>query len=106
MRTLARMVLIKQTTTKKKGILHRDSARNDADKFDFTHEIIGIGDSCKRKIAIGDIPIFSSYVQFSAVKVLEKTSTGMVTLVCVHERDIIGIDNPEEKESLDGIVFN
>ena len=92
-RVLADYVLIKQTMKKKKSRILMDAAHDQKDKFDLSFEIVQVGNKCERDINVGDHPIFSEYVKFSGVKVLEKDEEGMVSLVIVHEGDIIAVDN-------------
>lgn len=90
---LADFVLVKQTMKKKKTVIVMDAAADNKDKFDYSFEVVQVGDECKRKIKVGDHPVFGEYVRFQGLKVLEKDNTGMVSLVIVHENDIIAIDN-------------
>lgn len=91
-RVLNQFVLVKQTMTKKAGVIITDTAKSDADKFNYSFEIVQKGENCEMKFEVGECPIFSEYVKFSGLKVLEKTDEKMVTLVIVHENDIIAID--------------
>lgn len=94
---MADYVLVKQVMKKKFKHIITDAAINENDKFNITFEIVQKGDECKRKFKIGDFPIFSSYVQFSSVKVIEKNDEGMIALIVVHENDIIATDNEPPK---------
>jgi hypothetical protein len=96
---LADYVLVKQVMKKKRTHIITDAATNDKDKFDFSFEIVQMGDECKRKIKVGDNPIFSEYVRFQGLKVITKTESLMVSIVVVHENDIIAIDNETPKIS-------
>lgn len=91
-RVLAEFVLVKQIMRKKKTVILMDAASDNKDKFDYSFEIVQKGDDCKRNFNIGEAPIFSEYVKFSGVRVLEKDDNGMTSLLIVHENDIIGID--------------
>lgn len=95
-RVLADFVLVKQIMKKKKSVIMMDAALDNKEKFDYSFEVMQSGNECKRDIKVGDHPIFSEYVRFSGLKVLEKDENGMTTLVIVHENDIIGIDNDPE----------
>lgn len=100
-RVLADYVLVKQVMKKRKGRIITDAASNDKDKFDYSFEIVQLGDSCTKKINIGETPVFSNYVTFSGLKVIEKDENGMTSLVIVHENDIIAIDNEPKKTTVD-----
>jgi hypothetical protein len=78
---------------KKKGMILTDAAKDDKDKFDVTFEVIQIGDECKRKISVGDVPVFADYVRFASFKVLEKSDDKLIGVAIVHENDIIAVDN-------------
>lgn len=89
----AEYVLVKQTMSSKKGkIILSDLSKNE-DRFNFSFEIVQLGDEVTRKIKVGDHPIFEKHVQFEGVKLLEKSDTEMVSLVIVHQNSIIGRDN-------------
>lgn len=92
-KVLDKFVLVKQVMKKKKSIIVMDMARNEKEQFDFSFQIVQLGDKCERNIKVGDHPIFSEYVKFNGLKVIEKNDDGMVSLVIVHEGDIIAVDN-------------
>jgi hypothetical protein len=98
-RVLADFVLVKQVMRKKKTAIIMDAAESDKDRFDYSFEVVQKGEECKRNINIGDSPIFSEYVKFSGVKILEKDENGMVSVVIVHENDIIGVDLEPKKQT-------
>jgi len=96
-RVLGENVLIKQTMKKKKGKLILDGADKDEDKFDFSFEIVQLGDTVTAKISVGEYPVFGKYVNFNPLKILEKNENGMSSLLVVHQNDIIGIDEDAPK---------
>ena len=99
-RVLDQYVLVKQVMKKKSGRIIRDGAKNEKDKFDFSFEIVDKGPKCERGFNIGESPIFGEHVQFSGVRVIEKSEHGVVALVVVHENEIIAIDlEPLKTES-------
>lgn len=89
-------ILVKQTMKKKKSRIITDAANSEKDKFNFSFEIVQLGDTVTRKVEVGDHPIFGEYVKFSGVKVIEKNDDGMVSLVIVHQNEIIAIDKDPE----------
>jgi len=91
-RVLGDFVLVEQTMTKKHSLIITDAAKDKKDTFDYAFKVVQKGKECKRDINVGESPIFSEYVKFSGLKILEKTDTRMVSLVIVHENDIIGVD--------------
>lgn len=93
---LDQFVLIKQIMTKKSGIISMDMARDKKDQFDYTAEIVQLGPKCERGIKLGDKPLLSQHHMVQSSKVIEKTATGMILLIIMHENDIIGIDNSPE----------
>lgn len=93
LRVLADYVLVKQTMKKKLGRIITDAAASDKDKFDYSFEVVQLGSECKRGIKVGEHPIFGEYVRFSGLKVVEKTETSMISLIIVHENDIIAVDD-------------
>lgn len=95
-RVLDQYVLIKQIMKQKKSLIIRDAARLDKDKFDYSWEIVQLGNKVERDIKIGEHPIFTQHVSFAGFKVLEKSKTGMVSVVIVHENDIVSIDEDPE----------
>lgn len=94
---LDQYVLVKQTMTlKKRNII----VNNDEDKFNYSFEIVQIGDKCERNIKVGDKPVFEKHVNFEGIKMLKKDEQGMESLVIVHENSIIATDDEpmQEKE--------
>lgn len=98
-RVLDGYILVKQVMKKKKTIISVDMASSEKDKFDFSFEIVQVPDGSQRGVNVGEHPIFSEYVKFSGLKMIERNDLGMVSLVIVHENDIIAIDY--EAETLD-----
>lgn len=90
---LDQFVLVKQILLKKKGAIIRDASQDDKEKFDIYFQILQIGNKCEREIKIGDRPIFSEYVKFNGLKVLDRNNNGTISIIIVHEGDIIAIDN-------------
>jgi hypothetical protein len=97
MRVLDQYVLVEQIMVKKDSMIILDKAKNESEKFNFTHKVIAKGSECKRDIRIGDEPIFTKYApqNFVLARVIEKTDTRMVNHIIVHENDIIAIHDPE-----------
>lgn len=99
-RVMADFVLVKQVMRAKKSAILLDSAKDERAKFDYYFEVVQKGKDCVRDFEVGESPIFSEYVKFSGLKILHKNEEGMVSLVIVHENDIIGIDLEAEKIEL------
>lgn len=93
MTVLDRYVLLKHTLTQKKGIIIKDAAKDDADKFDSTFEVLQKGDKCERKINIGDYVLLARHVSFQAVKIIDPNRKKTIAEVIIYEDDIIAIDD-------------
>lgn len=109
MYVLDHFILVKQVMKKKYGAIIVEMATNKEDAFNYSFEVVQLGSECEKKIKIGDHPIFSKYVQFSGLKIIDKTEEGMISLIIVHENDVIAIDNnPIPDNSTDRInsTFN
>lgn len=91
-KVLGDFVLVRQIMKKKNRAIILDAAADDREKFDYYFEVVQKGAECKRDFEVGESPIFSQYVQFSGLKVIEKTENGMESIVIVNENDILGID--------------
>lgn len=96
MRPIGDFIVLEQKMVKKKSAIILTDKTPDESKFDFSFKIIRIGEDCKRKIAIGEIPILAKYRTIHAIDVLEKDDNGMLCHIMVHENDIVGVDEPDE----------
>lgn len=94
-KVLSGYVLVKQTMISKSSKIILDRAESNADKFNYTFEVVQIAKKYEGEIKVGDSPIFSEYVKFQGMKILEKTPLKMVSLVIVHEGDIIALEGDE-----------
>ena len=99
MRVLRKYVLIEQKMVKKESKIILTKEASDKDKFDYSFKIAQKGPECSDQISVGDIPLFNEHVRFQGMKILTKDDKGMVALVIVHEEDIIGIDDEENKNT-------
>lgn len=99
-RVLADFVLVKQVMKAKKSAIILEQANDERAKFDYYFEVVQKGKDCVRDFEVGESPIFSEYVKFSGLKILHKNEESMVSLVIVHENDIIGIDLEAQKIEL------
>ena len=91
-RVMADFVLVKQVMKAKKSAIILDNVQDQREKFDYYFQVVQKGKDCVRDFNVGESPIFSEYVKFSGLKILHKNDEGMVSLVIVHENDIIGVD--------------
>lgn len=91
-RVLDQFVLVEQKMKKKNTKIITDAAANDKDRFDYSFIVVQKGKLCERDINLGECPVFSEYVKFNGVRVIERNEAGMVSVVIVHENDIIACD--------------
>jgi len=100
-RPIGKFVLIKQVMRKKTTKIIMDAAESNKDKFHYSFEIVQLGNKCEADIKVGEQPIFSEYVKFSGVLTVEQNDYGMISILLVHEDDIIGIDTKNPQLNID-----
>ncbi len=93
MTVLDRYVLLRHTLTEKKGLIIKDAARDEADKYDSTFEVLQKGDKCERRFEVGDNVLLARHVSFQAVKVIDPSRKKTIAEVIIYEDDIIAIDD-------------
>lgn len=91
-RVIGEYVLIKQVLIKKDTRIIMDASKDEKDKFDISFKVLELGNKCTSEIRVGDAPIFTEYVKFNLGRVIQKNKNGMISLLLVHENDIIGAD--------------
>lgn len=92
-------VVLKQIMKAKSGKIILDGVKEDKEKFDFSFTIVMVAEGNERPWAVGDIPVLSHHPQFTLLRVLTKTKDYMESLLVMHERDIVAVDNYREGET-------
>jgi len=101
MKVLGRRVLVEQLMVKKETkIITSRVGEENPDEFDSSYKVLQLGDDCPKDIIkVGDIPVFGKYVDFSGIKVIERSNNRMVSHVIVPFDDIIGIEDAAQTSS-------
>lgn len=96
MKVLGEFVLVQQTDTKKKSLIHIPGANKEGN-YETTFEIKQIGASVPENygIKVGDVPIFNTHVAFNGMNVTSPKGEDKVitALTMVHYLDIIAIES-------------
>ena len=94
MKVLGEFVLVQQTDTKKKSLIHIPGANKEGN-YETTFEIKQIGASVPENygIKVGDVPIFNTHVAFMNVTSPKGEDKVITALTMVHYLDIIAIES-------------
>ncbi len=94
MKAIGEFVLLKKVGTLKKSKIITGGKKEDS--FEFTTEIIGMGDCAKEKaetvgLKFGDEPVLSEFAAIQATEIVEELSDKIIAELIVHISDIVGV---------------